>query len=156
VSGNLVCAVLGHTAGYMPGQPFPNKCERCGAGFGLPVTPQTITMPPVKPPLPSHSHWLPKGVDFADSPDYPKAGSPAEVAIAYLTDKDLNDINWDHRDELVNNQPVQLILEACEETNAPLAADEAFDGYEPGCTYWRTTGQKVKFTLTIKAEVEHA
>lgn len=123
---------------------------------GLPVTPQTITMPPVKPPLPSHGHWLPQGVEFSDTPDYPKAGSPAEVAIDYLSNKDLNDINWDHCDELLNNQPVQLILEACEETNAPLADDEAFDGYEPGCVYWRTTGQKVKVTLTIKAEVEHA
>lgn len=155
---NSVCAVLGHTATYVLGSQLPRTCERCGLtiAHGLPETKQSVVMPPVKPPLPSHGHWLPQGVDFADSPDYPKAGSPADIAIAYLSDKDLNDINWDHRDELVNNQPVQLILEACEETNAPLAADEAFDGYEPGCTYWRTTGQKVKVTLTIKAEVEHA
>lgn len=124
--------------------------------MNLPRTEQTITMPPVKPPLPSHGHWLPQGVEFSDTPDYPKAGSPAEVAIHYLSNKDLWEINNDHCDELLNNQPVQLILEACEETNAPLADDEAFDGYEPGCVYWRTTGQKVKVTLTIKAEVEHA
>ena len=156
MSVNAVCVVLGHTAEYILGQPFPNKCERCGTSIGMPITRQTSTMPPVKPPLPSKGHWLPQGVEFADSPDYPKAGSPAEVAIDYLSNKDLNDINWDHRDELLNNQPVALILEAYEETDAPLTDDEAFDGYEPGCVYWRSIGKKVKVTLSIKAEVEHA
>jgi hypothetical protein len=50
----IICAVFGHLpsdlGGYSPGR----RCTRCGVGLGLglPVTPQTATMPPVLPPRP--------------------------------------------------------------------------------------------------------
>jgi hypothetical protein len=56
----LVCGLVGHVAAAPTSQStsittgafqsLPRHCARCGVGLGLPVTEQTINMPPVKPP----------------------------------------------------------------------------------------------------------
>lgn len=64
----LVCFFLGHTPADRT--ELHTHCLRCGVGLGLPVTQQTITMPPVLPPRqPSFTRLPPTVAEFERTPE---------------------------------------------------------------------------------------
>lgn len=101
------------------------------------------------------THWIPEGIDFADFGDDPKP-SPEAAATEFIQNDDLeteDEDQWHARHELIREGTTEVTVLGCVETNEPLAEDDQFDGYEPGCTYWKHTGEKARVRYSFITHV---
>jgi hypothetical protein len=106
------------------------------------------------------THWKPKDWPFEDLGDDPIA-EPLAAAREYLhhmpdsgefEGENYEDL-WQDRFTLEREGEVVVELEGCERTTDLLPDHEWFDGYEPGCGYWRTTGEALRVRVRHVFEV---
>ena len=85
------------------------------------------------------THWYvitdPEGWD-----DDPK-GSACEAADHFFEWAD--DEAWDNHEQLRRDGSTEIIVSGYVLISEPLDPETAFDGYEPGDSYWTPTGEKV-------------
>lgn len=111
---------------------------------------------PVEPKTTIATHWMPNRVEFEDSEDFPVA-NPEDAARRYLRDDDLSQEHDDVWEDLLQGHEGKVTLRGCILTTEPFPEDdEPFEGYEPGCEYWKYTGEKKVVTLTLNVTVEGA
>jgi len=93
------------------------------------------------------THW-----SYSDDPeqwmDNPEK-TPEDAARQLIENEDA-DLACDLRDDLLRGgSPIEITVYGYVETNEILDPELAFDGYEPGCTYFTPTDEEI----TIVAEV---
>lgn len=81
------------------------------------------------------------------------AESPTAAAEALIQDRDSDQADEIRDDLLRGGSPVQFTVYGYRETSEPLEEDRQFDGYEPGCTYFASTGETLKVKVSIAYEV---
>lgn len=98
------------------------------------------------------THWsvTDNPEDWTDDP----ATSPIEAVKEWLTNSDNRDAAWDSRDEIMDGETVTITVHGWEETSALLDPEVAFDGYEPGCSYFAPTKETVKVRVFLAYEVQ--
>ena len=75
-----------------------------------------------------------------------------EEAARQLIEHDDSDLASDIRDDLMRGgSPIEITVYGYVETNEALDPEQAFDGYEPGCTYFTPTDEEI----TVVAEVAY-
>jgi hypothetical protein len=94
------------------------------------------------------THW-----SVSDNPerwiDYP-ATSPAMAAKHFICAN--ADESWNTRDDLINTGTVDVPVMGWIETAALLDPEVAFDGYDPGDTYFAPTGETQYVRISITYE----
>ncbi len=98
------------------------------------------------------THWIPKGVAFEDTDVFPDKDA-IEAAKNYMQmNEDEGGANDDARNDLMQHGTALVEMRGVYETTELLPADvEPFDGYEPGCTYWKNTTERKTIKLTLTA-----
>jgi hypothetical protein len=97
------------------------------------------------------THWIPLGVAFEDSDEFPDK-SPVVAAKTFIHSDDLFAPSDDARNDLEEHGEVVVELCGCYETTELIHnEDEPFDGYEPGCTYWKRTDERKRVRITLTA-----
>lgn len=99
--------------------------------------------------MPIATHWssISNPEDWKDNPQ----ADPLAEARRHMEEND--DESWDDRDELNRQGSTVITLHGFRETAEPLDDDQAFDGYEPGQTYYVPTGETIKVRATVAYEV---
>lgn len=99
--------------------------------------------------MPKATHWTPTDnpEDWKDNP----LADPVAAARQHIEDHD--DASWDDRNELERQGSTLITLYGYIETNAPLDEQHAFDGYEPGDSYFAPTGETIKVKASVHYEV---
>lgn len=80
--------------------------------------------------------------------------TPIEAVQEWLTGDYASEDAWDERDEIMKGERVIVTVHGWEETNAPLDPEVAFDGYEPGSTYFAPTKDTVKVRVQLTYEIQ--
>lgn len=80
--------------------------------------------------------------------------SPVEAAREWLTGEYAQDEAWDHRNSLMSGEDVQVTVHGWRETSDLLDPEVAFDGYEPGQSYFAPTKDKVVIRVRLDFEVQ--
>ena len=87
---------------------------------------------------PRATHW--SVYDDTDKWDDDPADTPEKATEAYINSEP-------------SEAPGVITAHGFARTNEPLEGDQQFDGYEPGCEYFKPTGEtilvKVKFVYTV-------
>lgn len=99
--------------------------------------------------------WIPKGIDFDAYGDDPSP-TPQEAALRMVQDSNLettDDDQWYISEELIRYGFARITVLGCIETAEPLDPDYAFDGYEPGQSYWKYTGEEREVIVRLSAEL---
>lgn len=98
------------------------------------------------------THWSVTD-DPEDWTDDPFA-APIAAVRDYITNDDCRDAAWDSRDEIMDGGTVTLTVHGWRETSDLLDPEVAFDGYEPGCSYFAPTKDTVKVRVRLDFEVQ--
>ena len=99
--------------------------------------------------MPRATHWTHEDnpEDWTDNP----ADTPEEAAARVIEND--NDDGWEARNELTSDGRTTITLHGYRETDELLDENRAFDGYEPGQTYFAPTGETIKVKASIAYEV---
>jgi hypothetical protein len=80
--------------------------------------------------------------------------SPIEAVREYLTDENDSDDAWDARSQIMDGDTVTITVHGWIETDALLDPEVAFDGYEPGQSYFAPTKDTVRVRVCLSYEVQ--
>jgi hypothetical protein len=98
------------------------------------------------------THW-----SVTDNPEHwhdDPATDPIMAARDFITGEAAQDDAWDQRSELMDGDAVTLTVHGWRETSDLLDPEVAFDGYEPGCSYFAPTRDTVKVRVQLAFEVQ--
>jgi hypothetical protein len=79
---------------------------------------------------------------------------PIAAAREWLTGEHSQDEAWGHRNSLMSGEDVQVTVHGWRETSDLLDPEIAFDGYEPGSSYFAPTKATVVVRVRLTFEVQ--
>jgi hypothetical protein len=101
------------------------------------------------------THWKPTVIPFEDLGDDPLTDPLKAAAVLLEADRTDNDDAWEAWNDLERNGYTDVELSGFL-TTTELITDEAeqFDGYEPGCEWFKATGEKMTVRVSLNSEVK--
>jgi hypothetical protein len=97
------------------------------------------------------THWMP--ADFITPEEWPDNPRPDPASAVDLLMSDKDDAGWHAWDELQSEGLLVVTLNGFIEATEDPGENHGMDGYEPGQSYFKPTGEKMHVRLTVKAEL---
>ena len=100
----------------------------------------------------SATHW-----SVTDNPENwhdDPVTTPLAAVREWLTGEYAQDEAWDHRNSLMSGEDIDVGVHGWRETSDLLDPEVAFDGYEPGRSYFAPTLETVRVRVRLEYEVQ--
>lgn len=103
------------------------------------------------------THWMPVDVSNDEWPDNPKS-TPEAAAEMFLCEVGRsNDDCWEAWDELEKMGECTIELRGFIQTKELIEdPNERFEGYEPGCEWFKANDEKRKVVVTLQYKAQEA
>lgn len=98
------------------------------------------------------THWMPDV--FASPEEWPDNPQQGHAAAANLLLDEKDDAGWHAWDELRTTGFLTIQLNGFIETREDPGENHGMDGYEPGDSWFKPTGEKKFVRVTLKLEID--